>query len=525
MARDKTESRPYQPTSSHPWVTALLASALIAAIGIGILVSQQAGQGNRQTQGSRKGLVVYCGAGIRKPVEQLCRDYEERFDISVSLNYGSSGELESKLVLDHQQGLHRADLYIPADESFSERAQAKGLCVESIPLARFSLVLAGKPDIDLGLTRLSQLWEKGLRWTLCEPHAGAGKKTRDTLAAQNLYDRFYQEAKVVFPRVPEAAAAMATGELVDCGFIWDATAKQFGLRIYDAIGLPGGTSDITVNVVHSSPHPSRALHLARWLAAREHGSAFVQHGFTASPEADVWADVPELLLFSGGLNRGAVAETLREFETREGCRINVQYAGCGTLVAGIEAREKSPDGFLTCDASYLDKVAQRYGPDTKVSHTHIVMLVRAGNPKGLHSIADLAQSGLRIGTNDPTKSTLGFLSWELFRQFGVDDDIRANDTLAVFTPTAHELITQMEASSKLDVTLVYRANVQHLSGSFELIEIDHPRAKAVQNAAVSRDSNFPRLGRRLIQTLVSPKSQERYTSLGFEWEAMEAPTP
>jgi len=521
MTRKETLPESYQPQSRRPWLPALLITTLAIAVGIGILITQQAKLGRMQTRDSGTGLVVYCGAGIRKPVEQLCHDYEEQFDVPVSLHYGSSGELESKLLLDRQQGLHRADLYIPADESFSQRARAKGLCAETLPLAQFSLVLAGKPDVDLGLTALAQVWEQDLQWALCEPHAGAGKKTRDALTGLGLYDRFYREAKVVFPRVPEAAAAIVTGEQVDCGFIWDATAKQFGLRIYDAISLPGGASGITVNVVESTPQPSRALHLARWLAAREHGSVFTRHGFTASPQTDIWADQPELLLFSGGLNREAVAETLREFEAREGCRINVQYAGCGTLVAGIEARDKSPDGFLTCDASYLEKVATRYGPDTRVSHTHIVMLVRAGNPKGLHGVADLAQPGLRIGTNDPTKSTLGALSWELFRHYGVDDDIRANDTLAVFTPTAHELITQMEASSKLDVALVYRANVQHLSDRFELIEIDHPRATAVQNAAVARDSDFPLMGTRLIEALVSSKSRQRYTSLGFGWEAEE----
>jgi ABC-type molybdate transport system substrate-binding protein len=511
--------RQYRPKARNPWLVLLLVTVLLAAAGIGILVSQQTRPPGTLTQAEDTDLVVYCAAGIRKPVEALCRRYEDRFKIPVSLNYGSSGELESKLVLDREQGLQRADLYIPADESFSRRARGKGLCAESIPLARFSLVLAGKPDIDLGLRSLSDVWEKNLRWTLCEAHAGAGQKTRDALADMGLYERFYQGAKAVFPRVPEAAAAIAAGELVDCGFIWDATAKQFGLRIYDSVALPGGTSGITVNVVESTPQPTRALHLARWLAAREHGSDFTQHGFTVSQQADRWAEQPELLLFSGGLNREAVAETLREFEQREGCRINVQYAGCGTLVAGIEAQDKSPDGFLTCDASYLEKVATRYGPDTRVSHTHIVMLVRAGNPKGLNSVADLARPGLRIGTNDPTKSTLGALSWELFRHYGVDDAIRANDTLAVFTPTAHELITQMEASSKLDVALVYRANVQHLSDNFELIDIDHPRAKAVQNAAVARDSDYPLMGQRLIQTLVSSRSRERYTSLGFGWEA------
>ena len=80
-------------------------------------------------------LVVYCAAGIRLPIEEAARAFEEEFGVSITLDYDSSGALEGKLQLDRDSNKSRADLYIPADVSFAKRAKDKGLTIESIPIA------------------------------------------------------------------------------------------------------------------------------------------------------------------------------------------------------------------------------------------------------------------------------------------------------------------------------------------------------------------------------------------------------
>ena len=81
----------------------------------------------------------------------------------------------------------------------------------------------------------------------------------------------------------------------------------------------------------------------------------------------------------------AVQKTISEFEQREGCDVDVIYAGCGTLVGKMQTGDQGlPDLFVTCDASYLDKaqdaMGSPFGPDLKVSSTRIVMLVAKGIP-------------------------------------------------------------------------------------------------------------------------------------------------
>ena len=464
-------------------------------------------------------ITIYCAAGVRKPVEILAARYEEAFGRTVRLNYGSSGELEGKLAIDAEQGINRADIYIPADLSFAKRAQEKGLIAERIALAQFRLVAAGKPDGDLKITSLQDILDQNLAWSLCEKQAGAGKKTYEYLSQTGKYETFMKGAKTSFPRVTEAASAVATSETVDLAFIWNSTAKQFNLRVYDIAELKDAQSTISANIVSSSTNPTGALHLSRWLAASKHQEIFKEHHFTPVASSDTWADIPEVEFYSGSLNREAIDRTVRSFEAREGCRIKIQYAGCGALVAGIKSRDHTPDSFFTCDASYLKKVEERFGADVPISQTQIVMLVRPGNPKNIKSIADLGRPGLRIGTNDPVKSTLGFLSWELFRAYKIDQKIKDQETIAVYTPSAPELVAQMDASGSLDAALVYKANIQHLSRKLETIEIDHPLARARQHIAVSKKTKYPQLMGRLIEALKTEESRSRFEKLGFDWSA------
>ena len=70
-----------------------------------------------------------------------------------------------------------------------------------------------------------------------------------------------------------------------------------------------------------------------------------------------------------------------------------------------------------------------------------------------------------------------------------------------------------------DVALVYAANCQNLSPGLTTVPIDHPRAKAVQNIAPGRNTKYPQLVERLIETILSNRSADRFESQGFDWLA------
>ena len=361
-----------------------------------------------------------------------------------------------------------------------------------------------------------------LPFVICDESAGAGKRAKSVLG--NRYATVWAKAKTTFQTVTEAAHAVQTSRDVAAAIIWDTTARQFGLRITELPELSGGASLITAAVISRTTRPADALAFARFLSSPEHGNrCFSAHHFEPV-KGDAWAVQPVINVYCGGVNRSAVLPTLKQFEQREGCRINYHFEGCGALVGKMQTGALSmPDVFLTCEASYMTKVKEHFGPASDMTSTDVVMLVRRGNPHRIMNLKDLLGEGVTVGTADPQLSALGALSWRLFEIGGIREEIEDRQSVIVTTPTAHELVLQMESHDKLDVALVYRANCQNLGKDLEFVPIDHPRAKAVQNVAVSQKTDYPYLTGRIIEALRTPDSRRRYEDSGFEFLTATSP--
>jgi ABC-type molybdate transport system substrate-binding protein len=457
-------------------------------------------------------LVVYCAAGIKAPVEKITRLYAEEYGVDVRLTHNNSGGLLSSIEV-HPEG----DLYIPADGLFIERGRKKGLIAESLPLARFRLVVGVKQGNPKQIRTLDDLLRPEIDYALCNEQAGAGKTTMASFEKVGRWKEVQTGAKVFKPTVTDAASAVQTSESVDAGILWNSTAKQYDLEIVNLPELADAVADIHVGLLVASKQPAAALRFARYLAAPERGApVFAKAAYEPIP-GDAWAEIPELVVYAGGVNRGATRKTLREFQEREGCRILAQFGGCGTLIGKLKSSPVRPEMFLTCEASYMTMVQDLFLAPQDVSQTPIVLLVREKNEKGIQGLEDLAKEGVHIGITKPSASALGALSVKVLEEAGIWERVRPN--IRVEAPTAHELVLQVEGHDKLDVAMVYEANCQNLKPGLKMIPLDHPDARAVQNVAAGLDTKYPHMVQRLIEALTSSKSRKRFESNGFRWLA------
>ena len=219
-------------------------------------------------------LVVYCAASMRLPLEMAAEAFKKEYQNRIIFQYASSGELEGKLRLDASMGGARADLYIPADDFFAERARLNQVVTESIQLASFSLVLAVKPEYGLRLHSVQGLIDSDVAFAICNKEAGVGKKTEKVLGALGLYEAKKKKKTVEFPTVTELCQSIQMSESIDAGFVWDATARQFGLKIIRLDELEGAKSTISANLVAGSGNSVLAMKFARFLASPEKGNVY-----------------------------------------------------------------------------------------------------------------------------------------------------------------------------------------------------------------------------------------------------------
>jgi molybdate transport system substrate-binding protein len=465
-------------------------------------------------------LTVYCAAGVRKAVEEVAKKFEQEMGYPVALEYANSGVLENRLYQDKEAGLDNADLYIPADYVFTDRAKSRGVTAEAFQVATWKVVLGVKPGLGLDIKAATDILDQEISFVICDPLAGVGKKTKKHLSQSGVWERINDAKSASFPTVTEAAHAVKENAGTQAAFVWDTIARQMGLDIIELPELEGSLSKITVGVTSTSAQPTKALQFARYLHAPEKGGkVFARHEYKPLP-GDKWAVTPELRIDCGGVNREAVQRTITEFQEREGCVVDVVYAGCGTLVGKMQTGDQGlPDLFVTCDASYMDKaqiaLGNPFGTDVRLSSTPIVLLVKKGNPHEVQKLEDLAKPGIKVGTTDPAASTLGDISHQLIKATGKFPEVEKN--IVMMADTAHTLIQSMEAGEKLDVVMVYEANIQHLNDRFDYITLTQDMATAVQNVAAKKDTDFPNLAERLMSVLASADSKRRFEQLGFKW--------
>ena len=321
------------------------------------------------------------------------------------------------------------------------------------------------------------------------------------------------------PTVNEVANAIKLGS-VDAGIIWDSTVVQF--KQLDAVAvseLDAGLASIEVGVTTFTKTPTAAIRFARFLAARDKGlEVFRAKGFEPV-EGDVWGEAPQITFFAGAVNREALQPVIDEFSQREGVEVNAVFNGCGTLTSSMRSilggkPGSFPDVYMACDIYYLEVVDELFQDAVNVSDTDIVMVTQKGNPKGITTLADLAQPDVRVVLGQPDKCTIGVLSQRLLQSEGIYDKIVASDNLVNETMSSALLIPQV-ATGAADVVLAYRTDTRAEGNRFEVIDIPSPLAKAIQSFSIARSSDHKYLGRRLFAKLVA--SRDKFESKGFNW--------
>lgn len=460
-------------------------------------------------------LVMFCAAGMTEPVSKIAEAYEAKYGVKVQLQYAGSGALLSSI----QAAKSKGDIYLAADSSYTDLAREKGLLAETMPVSFLTAGLGVSSGNPKNIKSLADLSRPGLKIGIANPEAASvGKLTKKTLSRHGSWEDLH--AEVTTPTVNDLANNLKLGT-IDVAILWDAVANQYAE--VDFVHVPefdAEKKDITVGILNSSKNPTAALAFCRYLSARDTGlKVFAADGYEILEDADIWKETPQILLYSGAMLRPAIERTIENFEKREGVRITPVYNGCGILVSQMKAGE-NPDAYFSCDVKFMDMVEDRFLDSTTVSANEMVILVRKGNPKSIHTLADLSKPDLGLGFAHPEKSALGFLTKWLLEDEGLYSDIVASGNLKLDSPTGDFLVNQIKTGA-LDGVIVYRSNALASASTeddCEIVDIDRPNAVAHQPWAIGKNSNHKHLLNRLYDAAISEEGKENFLTHGFRWE-------
>lgn len=133
-----------------------------------------------------------------------------------------------------------------------------------------------------------------------------------------------------------------------------------------------------------------------------------------------------LTIFAGSASKPALDEAARLYRAETGQKIDMTFAGSGTVLAQV-LQEHIGDLYIPGSDDYMDK-AQSKGavlPKTRKVLAYLVpaVLVAKGNPKNIEGIEDLARPGVRVVVGQKGAVCLGDAAEEMLASAGLLDKV------------------------------------------------------------------------------------------------------
>jgi molybdate transport system substrate-binding protein len=162
-------------------------------------------------------LIIYSGAGLIKPMEEMRADFADRYGVSVDVHYGSSGEIFSQVAAGQP-----CDVLIPGAEKYTEDALKNGWVIEETikKMVLHVPVIAVPHGNPANITCLEDLAKPGVRVSIGDPKAPAiGRVAKKMLTKNKLWDEVTPNIAVYAPTVNQLLIYVALKQ-VDAAIIW-----------------------------------------------------------------------------------------------------------------------------------------------------------------------------------------------------------------------------------------------------------------------------------------------------------------
>jgi molybdate transport system substrate-binding protein len=225
-----------------------------------------------------KPLLLYCGAGIRPPVDDLIALLKSEYGIAVQADYGGSEKLLSRIKL-----VKQGDLFMPGDMHYVNKAEEDGLLASQQTVCYFVPVILVQKGNPHGTRTLRDLLKPDLKVGLGDPRACAvGHVSAEIFAKNGIADEDL-EANVKY----RSATVNDLGNHIklkslDAVIVWDAVAAYYADSA-ETIAIPpeqNVVATVSMAVLKSSSQPELAGKVAAFFASRRGKEVFQKHHYT-----------------------------------------------------------------------------------------------------------------------------------------------------------------------------------------------------------------------------------------------------
>ena len=222
------------------------------------------------------GLLLYSGAGLRQPVEQLVSRFQAETGIKVRIDFAGSGQLMTRYLASG-----KGDVFLPGSHFYVNKLKDKNEVTWSqqvvlhVPVVGFPL--SGKVKIG----SFEDLTKSGVKVGLGDPKAMAlGRTAEDILAASGVGEAVLKNTVVRAATVKQLVLYLLKGD-VDAAIVAraDVVQKKDKLGMIEIDPSWYKPEIVTAAVLKASKQPEQAQKLAEFLSSPQGVEVFGKFGF------------------------------------------------------------------------------------------------------------------------------------------------------------------------------------------------------------------------------------------------------
>ena len=253
-----------------------------------ITADETSGELARPATEEAHSLLVYCGAGMRKPMDELGSLFEEEYGIPINYNYAGSNTLLSQMELT-QMG----DVYMPGATYYFDIAKEKGITDYEQRVAYHVPVIAVPKGNPAGITSLADLAKPGVTVILGDSKAAAIGRLGDKILEKNgIYDTVANNTIARGATVNELVVYTSMKQ-ADASIIWaDLVVNSEKMEIVEIPREQNIVKIIPIGTLTFSEKKDVATKFVDFVASPEGKAIFEKHGFTAYPDEKYEGEQP-----------------------------------------------------------------------------------------------------------------------------------------------------------------------------------------------------------------------------------------
>ncbi|CCK79477.1 molybdate ABC transporter substrate-binding protein [Desulfobacula toluolica] len=230
-------------------------------------------------------LVVFSGAGLIKPMEEMRKNFEKQNNIQVDIHYGSSGEIFGMLAAGQP-----CDVLIPGAAKYTDDALKNGWVIKETihNLVLHVPVIAVPKGNPADIRGFEDLARPGIKVAIGDPKAPAiGKVAKKMLTKAGLWEKVQPNIEVYAPTVNQLLIYVALKQ-VDAAVIWgDLTSWAEGKGKLEVIPIEAKYNmikTIPTAVCSKTANMEKAMAFNAYVASKQGGRIWQNWGFKPCEE-------------------------------------------------------------------------------------------------------------------------------------------------------------------------------------------------------------------------------------------------